>query len=310
MCFMSLLFISYAREDEKAALRLYSELKQAGHEPWLDVESILPGQNWKAAIRRAIRASTHFLALLSTNSVNKRGYVQSELRQALDILYDEIPESHIFLIPIRLDNCLPAHEKLHELNWVDLFPSWELGLEKILRGLKSPNNKVQSQSDKSGNVTVAKFHQFFTFGLTALFNDLEHEKSTTFEWNAVVYEALHQVVKLQRELPDKSYIKRCALPELEKIENKLSVWMLNNEFERWANRDSKEARRKALARMRWHRTRAEKEMRKYESMINDEVDLIYVIRLYSPFQSLASQMGGNLQNLAAFISKYDESLRR
>jgi hypothetical protein len=38
-----------------------------------------------------------FLALLSQNSVTKRGYVQKELSEALDIL-DEFPSSEIFII--------------------------------------------------------------------------------------------------------------------------------------------------------------------------------------------------------------------
>ena len=42
-------FISYAREDFPAAKRIYDELRRAGVEPWLDKESLLPGQKWKVA---------------------------------------------------------------------------------------------------------------------------------------------------------------------------------------------------------------------------------------------------------------------
>jgi hypothetical protein len=38
-------FISYAREDIRAAKRLYEDLKNAGLRPWLDKTNILGGQN-------------------------------------------------------------------------------------------------------------------------------------------------------------------------------------------------------------------------------------------------------------------------
>ena len=44
-------FISYAREDFAKAKRLYEDLKEARIIPWLDKESLLPGQQWKTAIR-------------------------------------------------------------------------------------------------------------------------------------------------------------------------------------------------------------------------------------------------------------------
>ena len=64
-------FISYAREDSAAAKRLYRDLKDAGLTPWLDNESLLPGQNWELEIRKAIKRSTYFLVVLSSNSADK-----------------------------------------------------------------------------------------------------------------------------------------------------------------------------------------------------------------------------------------------
>src|SRR5215469_11878604 len=55
-------FISYAREDFNKAKRLYNDLRAAAVDPWLDRESILPGQKWKGAIRSAIKTSRYFVA--------------------------------------------------------------------------------------------------------------------------------------------------------------------------------------------------------------------------------------------------------
>ncbi|MGE0086834.1 MAG: toll/interleukin-1 receptor domain-containing protein [Desulfococcaceae bacterium] len=61
-------FISYAREDIDTARRLYADLKMAGIVPWMDKIDLLPGQNWKFHITKAIRESSFFIALLSSKS--------------------------------------------------------------------------------------------------------------------------------------------------------------------------------------------------------------------------------------------------
>lgn len=151
---MASVFISYARENEKQALRLYSDLRRAGVDVWLDREALLPGQQWKTTIENAIRNSRYFLALLSSESVNRRGYVQKELMIALDVL-DEFPSADIFLIPARLDACAPGHPRLKDLHWVDLFPDWDSGVAKILRTIGN-NSEPTSLGPTSDTTTGAE----------------------------------------------------------------------------------------------------------------------------------------------------------
>jgi len=125
-------FISYARNDQVAAKRIYDRLILEGIEPWIDSVSLLPGQEWRLAITNAIRESRYFLALLSSNSVGRRGFVQREIKEALE-LFDEFPEMEIYIIPVRLDECNPSHERLRDLHYVDLFPSWDDGFYNLLR---------------------------------------------------------------------------------------------------------------------------------------------------------------------------------
>jgi len=127
-------FISYAREDIEIARKLYHDLKQAGISPWMDKEDLLPGQNWRVMISKAIQESKYFLAVLSSHSLTKKGFVQKELKMALDIL-DEFPAEDIFVIPIRIEDCKPEDEKLKYLHWADFFPSYQEGLNQILRVL-------------------------------------------------------------------------------------------------------------------------------------------------------------------------------
>jgi hypothetical protein len=83
-------------------------------------------------IERAIRESALFLALLSTRSVSKNGYVQKEMREAIRML-EEMPPDTVYVVPVRLDECHPPHDALHDLHWVDLFPSYDRGFDRILQ---------------------------------------------------------------------------------------------------------------------------------------------------------------------------------
>ena len=138
---MSRIFISYAHEDRDLALKLYRDLQQADLHPWIDVEELLGGQDWRVAVGEAIRSSSYFLALISKNSVSKRGYVQKELRDAIDI-FEQVPPDQIYLVPIRLDDTEPLGQVLRALHWIDFFPSYPRGLARLLRSLAASSKKV------------------------------------------------------------------------------------------------------------------------------------------------------------------------
>lgn len=127
-------FISYANEDIEIAKKLYFYLKESGIIPWLDQFNLSPGQNWKFMINEAIKESNFFIALLSTNSVSKKGFVQKELKKALDIL-DEYPINETFVIPVRINECKPIDKRISDLHWVDIFPSYEKGFGAILSSI-------------------------------------------------------------------------------------------------------------------------------------------------------------------------------
>lgn len=131
-----LVFISYAREDQSWAERLYMDLRKQEINAWLDVRCLAAGADWQFEIKRAIRDSRYFILLLSKHSINKRGFVQKEMKEAFDVL-QEFPKGSIFLIPARLDKTEPIDEELHELNWVDLNPDYHDGLARILSSLAS-----------------------------------------------------------------------------------------------------------------------------------------------------------------------------
>jgi TIR domain len=79
----------------------------------------LPGQEWELEIRKAVRNSDAVIVCLSRSSITQRGYVQKEIKYALDIA-DEQPEGNIFLIPVKLEEC-EVPSRLRDWHWVNLF---------------------------------------------------------------------------------------------------------------------------------------------------------------------------------------------
>jgi hypothetical protein len=123
-------FIAYVKEDQAAAEWLYDALADAGFSPWMDVRKLLPGQNWPRAIEAAIETSDFFVACFSSNSTNKRGGFQADIRYALDCAR-RVPLDEIFLLPVRLDECRVPRAVRREVQWVDLFPDRARGAGRL-----------------------------------------------------------------------------------------------------------------------------------------------------------------------------------
>ena len=144
---MATIFISYAREDIETAEKIFDSLVSEGHSVWMDCKRLAPGQDWRLEIEKAIQSCDIFIACVSTNSVSKQGYVQKELRSALEVA-ELMPEGRIFIIPIRLDECDMPFEKLKDLHWVNYF---EVGSGESL--LRAVNSHSDAEKDFEAKVT-------------------------------------------------------------------------------------------------------------------------------------------------------------
>jgi acyl carrier protein len=101
--------------------------------PWLDKENLLLGQRWEDGISLAVRSSDIVLVCLSNSSIRKTGYVQKEIKDALDVA-DTQPEGTIFLIPIKLEECQIPH-RLSHLHYVNLLE--REGFDRLMHSLIS-----------------------------------------------------------------------------------------------------------------------------------------------------------------------------
>ena len=125
-------FLVYARGDQNAVHRLYKRIAKEGANVWMDVEKILPGQDWEYEIRKAIRQSDIVIVCLSRGFMKQGGYRHEELRIALKKT-KSVPDGEIFIIPARLETC-DTPELLRRWQRVDLFEAD--GYKILIRALR------------------------------------------------------------------------------------------------------------------------------------------------------------------------------
>jgi formylglycine-generating enzyme required for sulfatase activity len=124
-------FLCHASADKARVRALYRYLVEQGVDPWFDEENLIGGQDWKVEIPKALDASDAIIICMSKNSINKAGYVQREIRFALDKAL-EVPEGGTFLIPVRFEECKVPFS-LSQFQWVDIFgPAGHARLMKAL----------------------------------------------------------------------------------------------------------------------------------------------------------------------------------
>jgi hypothetical protein len=150
-------FLCHSSGDKPAVRNLYQQLRSDGFSPWLDEEDILPGQPWEETIRKAVRQSDVVIVCLSVSSINKSGFVNKEIKLALDVA-DEQPEGKIFVIPARLESC-EVPDRLRGWQWVDLFD--KKGYSKLVRGLKAC---MQERGINIDELEPAQLRSAFTIG--------------------------------------------------------------------------------------------------------------------------------------------------
>ena len=132
-------FLCHCSEDKPIVREINRVLKSNGFQPWLDEDDIVPAHLWDKEIKQGLRSSHAVIVCLSNTFVRKEGYVQKELRYAIEIA-SEKPEGVVFLIPVRLENCkiLPS---LADLQFIDWFK--DDGPEKMLRALRERAKEVE-----------------------------------------------------------------------------------------------------------------------------------------------------------------------
>ena len=195
-------FLCHASGDKSVVRVLYQRLLRDGVDAWLDQEKLLPGQDWQLEIPKAVRESDVVIVCLSNKSITKEGYVQKEIKFALDIATEK-PEGTIFIIPARLEECnVPL--QFASWQWVDLFES--NGYERLMLSLRLRAGKLGlrvGETTYASREAEQRLDQLYTEGLAALwvedwdkayhrFQTILHEKPDHMQAAAKLEEAKRQ----------------------------------------------------------------------------------------------------------------------
>ena len=137
-------FLSYAREDSPAALRIAEALRLHGVEVWFDQSELRGGDAWDQKIRRQIKECALFVPVISGNTQSRgEGYFRLEWKLAVErthLMAEGVP----FLAPVVVD-ATPEGEAIvppefMRVQWIRLagsLPTPEF-VGQIRRMLESP----------------------------------------------------------------------------------------------------------------------------------------------------------------------------
>ena len=155
-------FLCHASEDKPNVRRLHRKLVESGFNPWLDEEDLDGGVEWEATIQKAVRASHIVAVCLSKNSITKTGFVQKEIRIALDAA-EYRPEGAVYLLPVRLEECqIPS--RLSKWHAVDIYE--KDGYRKLEKSLTKAYVTIcldaQDTSKSKASVRIAELHDIVT----------------------------------------------------------------------------------------------------------------------------------------------------
>ena len=143
-------FLCHASVDKPKVRDLYRYLKRRGIQPWLDEEDLVGGQDWQVEIPKALATSDAIIICLTKNSIDKEGYVQNEIKFALDKALG-MPEGRIFLIPVKFEECEVPYT-LNRYQWVDL--TIESGYAKMMKALKFRASQLERSTVDLSKITV------------------------------------------------------------------------------------------------------------------------------------------------------------
>ena len=126
-------FLCHGTNDKDATRSLFNQLNANGMDTWLDEVRLLPGQDSKSEIQKAIKRSDAVVVVLSRRTITKEGGVQREIKQALDMA-EEKRDHAIYLIPAKVERC-KIPDGLSSKRGVNLYE--KNGYEELLNALCS-----------------------------------------------------------------------------------------------------------------------------------------------------------------------------
>jgi hypothetical protein len=145
-------FISYSRQDLRFARCMVCAIKEAGGNPWLDLEQIKPGQQWPDETLIQLRNSDYVILILSQQSVHGKGFVRKEFIEAIE---EAGRRKSDFIFTFKTDDC-EIPKALQHINCVS---NRNNGINQIIAAMKLP--VVRKSRCKCQSMTIAVVMMLF-----------------------------------------------------------------------------------------------------------------------------------------------------
>lgn len=155
-------FLSYAREDEHHARRLYDGLRARSVDVWFDRVHLKPGR-WRPQILRAITQSRFFVAGLSRAALQQLeasspGFQDTELTTAYQIALDQ-SEDRFTIVPVRFEDTDRGDHRLSTFQQYDLFRDFDAVVGTLavsFGGRSTPGAEALPQPAPDGDAELAR----------------------------------------------------------------------------------------------------------------------------------------------------------
>lgn len=137
---MARIFLSHSSKDKRTAHQLAADLKQVGHDVWIDEENIVVGQGIASGIQDGLKSCDFILLVLSKHSVESK-WVEREWQSRYA---EDISASQPLILPVLIDDCqIPT--LLSDKKYADFRKSYAAGFVELCRAL-DVLNKVETKS--------------------------------------------------------------------------------------------------------------------------------------------------------------------
>ena len=124
---MANVFISHRRNDINEAEKLAEEIRDAGHQVWLDEWNISLGDSIVGRMNEGLEAANYVVVCYSSSGVSSKWMS----REWMSALARQLNGHGIKLIPVRLTAGEPP-AILADIFYVDLVNDWPSGVIKLL----------------------------------------------------------------------------------------------------------------------------------------------------------------------------------
>jgi TIR domain len=144
-------FISYSHVDKATADATCAALEQAGIRCWIAPRDIMPGDEWGAAIVKAIDQCRAMVLIFSSNA-NSSKQIRREVERAV--------HAGVPIVPVRIENVAPTEAMAYfmsTVHWLDAMTApLEGHLQRLTRSIKA---LLQTDVVDSGHADTRGVHE-------------------------------------------------------------------------------------------------------------------------------------------------------